>query len=83
MNTRKFDVDPELFPFTSRFFKSDTGAEVHYVDEGQGPTTILMLHGNPTRSFLYRKMIIGLKDQGYRCVALDYPGFGLSIAAGL
>ncbi len=49
---------------------------VHYVDEGSGPPVVL-LHGNPTWSFLYRKVIIGLRHR-FRCVAPDYPGFGLS-----
>ena len=68
---------PELFPFDSRFVDID-GAGVHYVDEGTGPT-LLLLHGNPTWSFLYRHVIAGLRDR-FRCVALDYPGFGLSTA---
>jgi haloalkane dehalogenase len=38
-----------------------------------------MLHGNPTWSFLYRDLIKGLRDR-YRCIAPDYPGFGLSRA---
>lgn len=67
----------DLFPFESRFLEV-RGARVHYVDEGSGPT-ILMLHGNPTWSFLYRGVILGLRDR-FRCVALDYPGFGLSTA---
>ena len=75
-----FDVDRDLFPFTSRFMEMSNGAMVHYVDEGKGDVTFLMLHGNPTWSFLYRKLISGLTpDQ--RCVALDYPGFGLSTAS--
>jgi len=49
---------------------------VHYVDEGAGPP-ILFLHGNPTWSFLYRGIIIRLRKK-FRCIALDYPGFGLS-----
>jgi haloalkane dehalogenase len=49
---------------------------VHYVDEGAGPT-LLLVHGNPTWSFLYRDIIKGLRTE-FRCVALDYPGFGLS-----
>ena len=65
----------ELFPFDSRFVEAG-GARVHYVDEGTGPT-LLMLHGNPTWSFLYRHLITGLRDR-FRCVALDLPGFGLS-----
>jgi haloalkane dehalogenase len=39
-----------------------------------------MLHGNPTWSFLYRRMVPFLSDR-FRCIALDYPGFGLSKAA--
>lgn len=74
----KFDVDRELFPFESRFFDARCGARVHYIDEGQGPV-VLMLHGNPTWSFLYRKMISAMSGH-FRCVALDYPGFGLSTA---
>jgi pimeloyl-ACP methyl ester carboxylesterase len=68
-------VNQELFPFDSHFVEVD-GARVHYIDEGQGPV-FLGLHGNPTWSFLYRHIVNGLKDQ-FRCVALDYPGFGLS-----
>jgi haloalkane dehalogenase len=48
------------------------------VDEGSGPP-LLLLHGNPTWSFLYRDIIKGLRDR-YRCIAPDYPGFGLSAA---
>jgi haloalkane dehalogenase len=70
-------VDQELFPFESHFVEVD-GARVHYIDEGQGPV-FLGLHGNPTWSFLYRHIVHGLKDR-FRCVALDYPGFGLSTA---
>ncbi|WP_307808031.1 alpha/beta fold hydrolase [Streptomyces oryzae] len=68
-------VDDALFPFESRFVTID-GHTVHYVDEGSGPT-LLMLHGNPTWSFVYRDAILALREQ-FRCVALDYPGFGLS-----
>ena len=51
---------------------------IHYIDEGSGPT-LLFLHGNPTWSFLYRQLIQMCGD--FRCLALDYPGFGLSQAA--
>ncbi|WP_245818884.1 alpha/beta fold hydrolase [Haloechinothrix alba] len=71
-------VDAELFPFTSRFVDVH-GHTVHYVDEGAGPT-LLMLHGNPTWSFVYREVISRLSGR-FRCVACDYPGFGLSTAA--
>ncbi len=70
-----FKPDPRLFPFESRWFESRAGA-VHYVDEGEGDP-ILLLHGNPTWSFVYRGIIIRLRKK-YRCIALDYPGFGLS-----
>jgi haloalkane dehalogenase len=73
--TRPAWVDDELFPFESRFVTVD-GHTVHYVDEGSGPT-LLLLHGNPTWSFVYRDVIRALRDE-FRCVALDYPGFGLS-----
>ncbi|MGH9382611.1 MAG: alpha/beta fold hydrolase, partial [Thermoanaerobaculia bacterium] len=64
-----------LYPFESRFFASSVG-RVHYVDEGAG-RPILMCHGNPTWSFLYRDLIKSLGDR-FRCIAPDYPGFGLS-----
>jgi haloalkane dehalogenase len=70
-------VDDALFPFESRFLEVD-GQVVHYVDEGLGPI-LLMLHGNPTWSFVYRQVIALLRDR-FRCIALDYPGFGLSSA---
>jgi haloalkane dehalogenase len=71
-------VDNELFPFQSRFLQLD-GNVVHYVDEGSGPI-LLMLHGNPVWSFVYREVIAALRGQ-FRCIALDFPGFGLSTAA--
>lgn len=77
MATRPDWVDDELFPYESRFVEID-GARVHYVDEGEGPV-FLALHGNPTWSFLYRHIINGLRDR-FRCIAVDYPGFGLSTA---
>ena len=73
-----FAVAPDLFPVEHRFADLD-GARIHYVDEGSGEP-VLLLHGNPTWSFLYRKIIAGLRDD-FRCVALDYPGYGMSDAA--
>ncbi|MDZ7886634.1 MAG: alpha/beta fold hydrolase [Mycobacterium sp.] len=49
------------------------------MDEGSGPT-LLFLHGNPTWSFDYSKTIASLRNE-FRCIAVDYPGFGLSVAA--
>jgi haloalkane dehalogenase len=71
----EFTPSPDLYPFESRWFASSAG-RVHYVDEGQGQP-ILMCHGNPTWSFLYRHVIKSLRGQ-FRTVAMDYPGFGLS-----
>ena len=73
--TRPAWVDDDLFPFESHFIEID-GHTVHYIDEGSGPT-LLMLHGNPTWSFLFRD-VINLLRKDFRCIALDYPGFGLS-----
>jgi haloalkane dehalogenase len=48
-----------------------------YVDEGSGPV-VLLLHGEPSWSYLYRTMIPVLVDAGFRCVAPDLIGFGRS-----
>jgi haloalkane dehalogenase len=77
MTERPAWVPQDLYPFADRY--ADVGgARVHYVDEGSGPA-LLLLHGNPTWSFLYRDVIKGLRDR-FRCVAPDHPGFGLSRA---
>lgn len=70
-------LSERLFPFEDRWLDVQ-GCRVHYVDEGSGPP-LLLLHGNPTYSFLYRGIIGALRDR-FRCIALDYPGFGLSSA---
>jgi haloalkane dehalogenase len=70
-----FTPSAELYPFESRWFTSSAG-RLHYLDEGQGQP-ILMCHGNPTWSFLYRNVIRALRDR-FRCIAVDYLGFGLS-----
>jgi pimeloyl-ACP methyl ester carboxylesterase len=73
-----FDVPREMFDVDHKFVDLPSGARVHYVDEGKGPT-LLFLHGNPAWSFQWRELIRALRGS-YRCVALDYPGFGLSDA---
>jgi haloalkane dehalogenase len=73
--TPPFEPDRNLFPFTSKWFQTSVG-QMHYIDEGSGEP-ILFLHGNPTWSFLYRGIVIRLR-KNYRCIAVDYPGFGLS-----
>jgi haloalkane dehalogenase len=65
------------YPFPDRTIEID-GCRLHYLDEGAGPA-ILMLHGNPFWSFCYRKIVLRLRSR-FRCIAPDYPGFGLSTA---
>jgi haloalkane dehalogenase len=68
-------IDRKEFPFKSFFLPLQIG-EMHYIDEGRGEP-IVMIHGNPTWSFLYRHLIKGL-SKDYRCIAMDHIGFGLS-----
>jgi len=67
-----------MFPYQTQHIDLENGARIHYVDEGAG-TTLLLMHGNPTSSFLYRHLIAELKSD-YRVVVPDYPGFGRSTA---
>ena len=64
-----------LFPFTPNYLDID-GHRMHYVDEGEGDV-VLMLHGNPSWSFLYRDLIGELK-RDHRAVAPDHIGCGRS-----
>lgn len=64
------------YPFTPHYAEWE-GIRVHYVDEGTGPPVVLF-HGEPTWSFLYRKVIPPLVEAGYRCIAPDYVGCGRS-----
>lgn len=64
------------YPFRDHYFQTE-GLRIHYVDEGSG-LPILMIHGNLEWSYIYRKMIPPLVAAGYRCVAPDLMGFGLS-----
>jgi len=63
------------FPFESHFVEVK-GSRMHYVEQGQGDP-ILMLHGNPTSSYLWRNVIPPLTGSG-RCIALDLIGMGKS-----
>ena len=71
------------FPYAARFVEVDDGEggrlRVAYVDEGPADgETVLLLHGEPSWSFLYRRMIPVLVDAGLRVVAPDLVGFGRS-----
>lgn len=54
------------------------GQRVHYLDEGKGAETFLCLHGEPTWSYLYRRMLPVFTAAGARVVAPDFVGFGRS-----
>jgi haloalkane dehalogenase len=70
-------LDPQLYPFASHYVEIE-GCDIHYVDEGDGPA-LLLLHSHGMWSFTYRHLIRALRDR-FRCIALDFPGFGLSSA---
>jgi haloalkane dehalogenase len=63
-------------PFHHRVFAGPRG-RMAFIDEGHG-RPVLMLHGNPTYGYLYRKMIPSLTERGFRCVVPDLYGFGFS-----
>ncbi|MBY9018754.1 MAG: alpha/beta fold hydrolase, partial [Candidatus Lokiarchaeota archaeon] len=66
------------FPFEPRYQEVD-GIRIHYLDEGFNDSeVILLMHGEPSWSFLYRYMIPLLVDAGFRVVAPDLVGFGRS-----
>ncbi len=81
-------IDPELreraarregfsdeYPFASHWFEVD-GHVQHYIDEGQGPV-LLMVHGNPTWSFAWRRLVKDL-SRDHRVIAIDHLGCGFS-----
>lgn len=68
-------LDTYEYPFKSNYFKLPMG-NMHYVDEGLGET-IVMVHGNPAWSFMYRNVIKEM-SKTHRCIAADHIGFGLS-----
>jgi haloalkane dehalogenase len=68
----------KLFPFENKWMEID-GNKIHYTDEGKG-ATILFCHPSIATSFMYRDFIKEL-SVSYRCVALDFPGFGFSTAS--
>lgn len=66
------------FSYAPNYLEWD-GLRTHYVDEGPKDAPVaLLLHGEPTWSYLYRKMIPPLLAAGFRCVAPDHIGFGRS-----
>ncbi|UCD00813.1 MAG: haloalkane dehalogenase [Promethearchaeota archaeon] len=73
----RFENLPD-FPFKPNYVEID-GIRIHYVDEGpRDADIVLLMHGEPSWSFLYRRMIPILVEAGYRTVAPDLVGFGRS-----
>ena len=71
------------YPFAENWLTIDLGdghsGRMHYIDEGpKDAPAVLLFHGEPSWSFLYRKMIPILLDAGFRCLAPDLIGFGKS-----
>jgi len=71
------------YPFVARYLEVPDGEggslRIHYVDEGsRDAEPVLLMHGEPSWSFLYRKMIPIITGAGYRAVAPDLVGFGRS-----
>ncbi len=64
------------FPYEAKYVEIE-GLRQGYVDEGPADTDpILLLHGEPSWSYLYRKMIPVLVDGGHRVIAMDHIGMG-------
>ena len=67
------------FPFAPNYLDIGDGLIMHYIDEGpRDGEVVLLLHGEPSWSFLYRKMIPVFVEAGYRTIAPDLIGFGKS-----
>lgn len=72
------------YPFTPHYLVirdrwEQVDIRIHTIDEGEtGAPVVLMLHGEPTWSYLYRKMVPLFTGAGYRALAPDFPGFGKS-----
>lgn len=64
------------FPFSPHWRQYD-GLRLAHLDEGDG-APVLFVHGEPTWSFLWRRVIEPVRDAGFRCLAPDLPGFGRS-----
>lgn len=74
----------DLYPFDSHYVKLPAamtvaaGVTQHYIDENpEAERSFLFVHGNPTWSFYWRHLVLGLRDS-FRCVAVDHVGCGLS-----
>lgn len=64
------------YPFTPRSLTLENGHTMSYLDEGSGPV-VVMVHGNPSWSYLYRNLVSSLQGT-HRCIVPDHIGCGLS-----
>jgi haloalkane dehalogenase len=71
----RFEGLPD-FPFAPHYRQVD-GLRLVHIDEGDG-APVVFVHGEPTWSYLWRKVIPPVRDAGFRCIAPDHPGFGRS-----
>jgi len=74
----RFENLPD-YKFNSYYLEVENNLRLHYLDEGKrGQPVVLLLHGEPSWSYLYRKMIPILSNNGFRVIAPDLIGFGKS-----
>jgi cis-3-alkyl-4-acyloxetan-2-one decarboxylase len=67
-----------LYPFSNHYHVQADGHRLHYLDEGDAALPpVVMVHGNPTWSFYYRNVVLGLRGE-HRCLVPDHIGMGLS-----
>ena len=72
-------VDLPDYPFEPHYLEVEPNVRMHYVDEGpRDGSVVLMLHGEPSWSYLYRHMIPPVVEAGHRVIAPDLIGFGKS-----
>jgi cis-3-alkyl-4-acyloxetan-2-one decarboxylase len=69
-------VPRALYPFDGRYLPLHDGIRMHYLDEGRGDP-VVMVHGNPTWSFYYRRLVQALSPR-HRCIVPDHIGMGMS-----
>ncbi len=70
------DTFDGTWPFPARY-QEVAGSRMHYVDVGCGPETLLLLHGEPTWGYLFRRQIARWAGHS-RVLAVDHLGFGKS-----
>jgi haloalkane dehalogenase len=73
------EITRALYPFKSHFLALSDGKQMHYVDEGpEDGEPLVFVHGYPTWSFMYRAALVYYAARGFRCLAMDHIGYGLS-----